>query len=247
MCWKVKGVGPYTAAAIASFAFNEPKAVVDGNVYRVLSRIYGIDKSIDNQKNRDYFNRLATSLLNTDVPGIYNQAIMDFGATICKPVPVCIECPFKMQCKAYQSNKVLHYPVKEKKTMIRSRWFQYLVISYRGKLCICQRTRKDIWQNLFEFPVIESGIRLTTQKIKEEVNKKYGIELAEWKTSISPVYQQRLSHQLIHGRFLFIDVTRKPGMTGMTWVDQSDLNRYPFPKLILQFLSNTDQIRPVSF
>src|ERR1043166_2452290 len=152
----LKGIGPYTAAAIASFGFNEQRAVVDGNVFRVLSRMFGIAKSIDSAEGKKWFNDLAGRLLYKKDPALYNQAIMDLGAVVCKPVPVCELCPFKKKCHARLTNKVHSLPVKGKKVLIRKRWFNYVLLEYKGKLAIRKREEKDIWHNLFEFLLVES-------------------------------------------------------------------------------------------
>src|SRR6266404_2400551 len=130
---KLKGIGPYTAAAIASFAFNESRAVVDGNVFRVLARIFGIDKPIDSSEGKKVFNQLANELLDKQKPGLYNQAIKDFGAVICKPVPVCEQCPFNKYCKAFWNDRISSLPVKTKKTVIQKRWFYYIHSSLSAK------------------------------------------------------------------------------------------------------------------
>src|SRR5687767_14335150 len=120
---ELKGVGPYTASAIASFAFNRPHAVVDGNVFRVLSRLFGISRPVDSADGKKFFTGLANDLMDKNQPGLYNQAIMDFGAVICKPQPVCKQCIFSNSCYAFLNNKVQEFPVKEKKISIRKRWF----------------------------------------------------------------------------------------------------------------------------
>ena len=161
----LKGVGPYTAAAIASFAFNLPHAVVDGNVFRVLARIFGKSIPVDSTEGKKYFAALANELLDKKQPGIYNQAIMDFGAVICKPVsPLCTKCVFKKQCSAFLNNKIDKLPVKGKKITIRKRWFYYLLLEYKNKMLIHQRTVKDIWQLLYEFPLIEENKELSQTK-----------------------------------------------------------------------------------
>ena len=134
----LKGIGPYTAAAISSFAYNLPHAVVDGNVFRVLARVFGISKSIDSTEGKKQFTVLAEELLDKNHPGLYNQAIMDFGAVICKPAaPLCDTCVFKKECYAFRHNKVNALPVKEKKINIKKRWFYYLVLEYSKLLSNC--------------------------------------------------------------------------------------------------------------
>jgi A/G-specific adenine glycosylase len=235
---QLKGVGPYTAAAIASFAFEEAYAVVDGNVFRVLSRIFGISKPIDTGEGKKLFNELANKLVDKKLPGLYNQAIMDFGAVICKPIPQCSQCPFNKRCKAFLDEKVLSLPVKSRKTTIRQRWFYYVVFEYKGHLAIRQRTEKDIWRNLFEFSLIESGKPLDEKTIVKQITRKSwiknnGIQIK----SISPPFKQQLSHQLIEGRFACLTVRRKPKlMDGTIWVRKAEVKNYAFPKFITQYL-----------
>ena len=153
---KLKGVGPYTAAAIASFAFQLPYAVVDGNVYRVLSRFFGMDTPIDSTIGKKQFANLAQQLLDPTKPDVYNQAIMDFGATWCTPKQAkCNKCPLSEQCAAFQTNRVEKYPIKQKKLKKRTRYFHYLIFNYSGQTWIEKRAGKDIWQGLYQFPLIE--------------------------------------------------------------------------------------------
>src|SRR6185369_4348241 len=153
----LKGVGNYTASAIASFAYNLPYAVVDGNVFRVLSRIFGIKKPVDSTEGKKFFSQLAFDLLDKKQPGIYNQALMDFGAVICKPYPLCTICVFKEYCFAFKNNSINKLPVKKKRIKITTRWFNYLVIEYQGKIYIHKRTGNDIWKNLHEFVLLETN------------------------------------------------------------------------------------------
>ena len=168
----LKGIGPYTAAAISSFAFNLPHAVVDGNVFRVLARIFNIKIPVDTTQGKKFFSELAEKLLDRNEPAQYNQAIMDFGAIICKPVnPACEQCVFNKECYAFQNGVVDQLPVKEKKIRIKTRWFYYLVLEHKNKLYIRQRQGKDIWQQLFEFPLLESDLELDENRIYELAKK----------------------------------------------------------------------------
>ena len=233
----LRGIGPYTAAAISSFAFNLPYAVVDGNVFRVLARIFGIFTSIDSSVGKKKFTRLANKLLDGKQPGIHNQAIMDFGAVICKPAPLCDQCIFKKNCFAFLHDKINELPVKEKKISIRKRWFYYLVMEYKGETAIHQRTEKDIWQQLYQFPMIETDketdpeIILTLAEKRGLLVKRNGIII-----SVSGFYKQPLSHQLIAGRFISIKLKRKPGQKNdWMWAAKNELNKYAFPKVINQY------------
>jgi A/G-specific adenine glycosylase len=154
----LKGVGPYTAAAIASFAFSLPYAVVDGNVYRVLARIFGISIPSDSTEGKKQFAQLAQQLLDVRQPAAANQAMMDFGAAVCKPQnPACGHCPFSKYCIAFKTGMVQQLPVKEKTLRIRRRWLCCLVCGYDGKLYIRKRPPGDVWENLHEFLCAEAA------------------------------------------------------------------------------------------
>lgn len=237
----LKGIGPYTAAAISSFAFGLPHAVVDGNVFRVLSRIFGIDKPIDSAEGKKYFTRLANELLDKKQPGSYNQAIMDFGAVVCNPfAPLCNDCVFNKACYAFLNNKVTELPVKKKKLKIKKRWFYYLVIEYKNQIVIRQRAAKDIWQQLYEFPLIETAaeqdikqILLQAQKAGLLQKKNYGL------IEVSPLFKQQLSHQLITGRFITIQLKKKPLIkNGEIWVTRKAIRQFAFPRFINKYLEN---------
>src|SRR3954471_2181765 len=153
----LKGIGPYIAAAISSFAFNLPHAVVDGNVFRVLARCFGIFTPTDSTEGKKVFSELALQLLDKARPALYNQAIMDFGATICKPVnPLCSQCPEQNICAAYLNGTINELPVKEKKLQKKMRWFTYFIFNVGDKTLVHQRNTKDIWQNLYEFYLVET-------------------------------------------------------------------------------------------
>lgn len=234
---KLKGIGPYTAAAIASFAFNKPYAVLDGNVFRVLSRIYGIEKPIDTTKGKQLFFQLANELLDKKNPGTYNQAIMDFGATICKPVPECDHCPFKRCCKAFLSKRVLSLPIKIKKVTVQKRYFDYIIIEYNGRLAIRQRTEKDIWRNLFEFLLLESHRELDKEAILKKIKTMDGVMNIKFETqSVSAKFSQRLSHQFIEGKFICLKFSEKPKLSNVLWVRKNEIKKYAFPQFINQYL-----------
>ncbi|MEO7120115.1 MAG: A/G-specific adenine glycosylase, partial [Ginsengibacter sp.] len=153
----LKGIGTYTAAAIASFAYNQPYAVVDGNVFRVLARFFGIQTAVDTSLGKKLFGNLATELLDKKNPAEYNQAIMDFGAVVCKPLqPLCLECPLQVECIAFKKNLTDKLPLKEKSIKRRERFFNYILIEQNNKLYVNQRSAKDIWQNLYEFILLET-------------------------------------------------------------------------------------------
>jgi A/G-specific adenine glycosylase len=235
---ELKGIGPYTAAAISSFAFNLPYAVLDGNVFRVLARIFGIIIPIDSTEGKKKFIDLANKLLDKQQPGLYNQAIMDFGAVICKPAPLCNQCPFKKTCFAFLHNKINELPVKEKKIKIKNRWFYYLVMEYDNKTAIRQRTGKDIWQQLFEFPMIEADKEQRLKNVLSAAEKNGLLKKNSYVVnSLSPLCKQQLSHQLIAGQFITIKLKRKPiSKNGWLWLAKGKLNKYAFPKYINSYL-----------
>ena len=239
---KLKGIGPYTAAAIASFAFNEQRAVVDGNVFRVLARIFGIEEPIDSTKGKKAFNALAGKLLDKKNPALYNQAIMDFGAVVCKPVPICEQCPFKQKCEAFLNDKIFSLPVKGKKVLIKKRWFNYVLLEYKEKFAVRQRHAKDIWHNLFEFLLVESGKEFGEKEIVKEAKKKKWIGANSYEIEyVSPVCKQQLSHQLIKGRFTKLKLHRKPELPpDILWIRKKELKKYAFPMFINQHLRKMD-------
>ena len=241
----LKGVGPYTAAAISSFAYKLPHAVMDGNVYRVLARLFGVFIPSDSTEGKKFFTLLAEDLLDRTEPGLYNQAIMDFGATICKPVaPVCASCIFKDSCYAFMHNAVAELPLKAKKITIRKRWFYYLVIEHNKKIAVSQRSSKDIWQNLFEFPMIEQESDTSTTKILRQAEKAGLLPAGEYTVqSISPAQKQQLTHQLIAGQFIAVKVNYKPDLgKDVKWVSRKEMNKMAFPKFINAYLETASKM-----
>jgi len=235
----LKGIGSYTASAIASFAYNLPYAVVDGNVFRVLSRIFGIKKAIDSTEGKRYFSKLAYELLDKKEPGLYNQSIMDFGAVVCKPInPKCEDCVFKKYCKAFQENQVKALPFKKKKIKIISRWFYYLILEYKGRVYIKQRLDSDIWKNLYEFVLIETKQKSVISLIMKTAVKK-GI-ISEKQGSLqtaSNLQSQLLSHQKISGQFIQVKLSQKMTVPGYILVSKKQLQNYAFPRFINSYLS----------
>jgi A/G-specific adenine glycosylase len=231
---QLKGVGSYTAAAIASFAYNLPHAVLDGNVFRVLSRIFDAGIPIDTTEGKKYFTDLAQRLLSHQDPGAYNQAIMDFGATVCKPSPSCSRCFFQQHCLAFRHGRQELLPIKEKKTKVRERWLHYFVVECAGEVAIRQRTSNDIWQQLFEFPLVETAAASTPAELLDEFRRQYGIATDAGAGMVQE--DQRLSHQLIHFSFFRLKAKKKENIAGCTWVKRALLHQYAFPKTLQQFL-----------
>ena len=230
----LKGIGSYTAAAISSFAFNLPYAVIDGNVFRVLARIFGIYTPTHSTEGKKIYTELANKLLNKKQPGPYNQAIMDFGAVICRPVPVCNQCVFRKNCFAFLNKKINELPVKGKKINIKKRWFYYLVMEYKNETAIRQRLEKDIWQQLYEFPMIEADAPTDLKKVLLQAEKAGWLSKNNYDIiSKSPLYKQQLSHQLIAGRFIKIKLKLKSEQTNnLLWLTKNKLDKHAFPGLI---------------
>ena len=236
----LKGIGPYTAAAIGSFAFNIPKAVVDGNVFRVLSRYFGIATAIDSAEGKKNFTLLADDLLDKKKPGNYNQALMDFGAVICKPqLPLCNDCVLKKNCSALADNKVNELPVKEKSIIKKTRWFYYFIAEYKNQQYVRKRPAKDIWENLYEFILIEENEAATIDKLlsSKKVKELSGIKKVDI-ISNSGIYKQQLTHQTICGQFICIKLTKPLKATGFQMVDKTETKHLPFPKFINQYLQD---------
>ena len=204
----LKGVGDYTAAAIASFAYDLPYAVLDGNVYRVLARWMGLDTPIDSTEGKQVFSKLAQDVLDKAFPARHNQAMMDFGATWCTPkLPKCGDCPFQDICTAYQTKRVDVLPVKSKKLIKKERFFVYLVFKKNGNTFLQKREAKDIWQNLWTFPSIE------TTHLPIDVTSAHALLAEDYPVlqpvdilSISKPYKQTLTHRFIHA--VFVEVSR---------------------------------------
>lgn len=233
----LKGVGSYTASAISSFAFNLPHAVVDGNVFRVLARVFGINKPVDTTEGKKYFTALAEELLDKDQPGIYNQAIMDFGAVMCKPAnPLCTTCNLRKNCYAFQHNKISQLPIKKKKIRITTRWFYYLVMRDRTTVALRQRVEKDIWHSLYEFPLIETKKETPLKAILQIAHENKWVGKNDFEvTSVSAEIKQQLTHQLIRARFIEIRASKKTSKE-LKWVGLNKISSYAFPGLINQFL-----------
>ncbi len=196
----LKGVGDYTASAIASICFNQADAVVDGNVYRVLARTFGIDTPIDSTEGRKRFKELAQELIDPASPGDHNQAVMELGATVCTPKNyACMLCPLQPKCIAFSSGRIDELPVKEGVAKTRDRFFNYLHIRTPKGLYVRQRTGKDIWQGLFELPLIESDKALGQRALATEVVRLWG---NGWKVvAKSDEVKHVLSHQIIRAVF----------------------------------------------
>jgi len=235
----LKGVGEYTASAIASFAYNLPYAVLDGNVYRVLSRYFGIDIPIDSSEGKRYFSTLAKKILDKKNPSEYNQAIMEFGATFCKPVqPDCNNCLLNRYCSAYLENKVNLLPVKSKKIIKNNRHLNYLVFLIDNKYTLIhKRNNNDIWKGLYEFYLVESNKTFSKNKIITLLKEK---DISFQSISDYPVIKHILTHQNLIIKFFVIQNVsinvihqlEKP----MNKILLSEIHQYPFPIVIQNFI-----------
>jgi A/G-specific adenine glycosylase len=231
---KLKGIGDYTAAAISSFCFNKPQAVVDGNVYRVLARLFAIDTAINSTEGKKQFAILAQELLDKKNPGIYNQAVMEFGALYCVPQnPDCENCIFNGVCQSGNLNEALKYPVKIANKKVTTRYFEYFIILHKENTYTQQRIGKDIWKNLHQFPMLEYKEKTDNTKVIERFKKEI-IKLPSTGFEIKKqtLYKKhKLSHQTIFARFTYIKVRKFDGV-GYKQTSLKDLAKLPFPILL---------------
>ena len=239
------GVGPYTAAAIASIAFDLPHAVVDGNVYRVLARLYDIDTPINRNEGTALFADLADRLLDRVHPGRHNQALMEFGALHCLPQhPDCLECPLAAACLARAHGTVALRPAKEPKPAVRTRHFHYLVLQTPDhSVYLRKREGNDIWKNLYDFPCIESDAPIDTETLVASeafCSLTEGVDFVIGPISLP--YTHKLTHQTLVATFLQIKInnflssiqTKK-----LLLAPENELGSFPVPKLIENYLQNT--------
>ncbi len=235
----LKGVGPYTAAAIASLAFELPHAVVDGNVYRLLSRYFGIKDAIDSTEGKKKFSKLANQLIDEKNPGTFNQAVMEFGAIQCKPVnPDCNLCPLQNSCYAYFQKQVSSLPVKSKKTLVRSRHFNYLVIHYKNTVYLNKRAGNDIWKGLYDFPLIETKDKKSETEIFSSLELKTILEATEFNVhSVSKFYKHILSHQQLHARFVEIEIGKPLKSKTLIKANLKELEKYALPRLVERYIN----------
>jgi A/G-specific adenine glycosylase len=242
----LKGVGDYTAAAIVSFAYEMPYPVVYGNVYRVLSRFFGIKTAIDNPKAKKEFTALANTLIQeVKTPSVFNQAIMDFGALQCKPaLPLCSICPLKNNCYALNNNVVETLPLKEKKITVKERFFHYLVIKQEDTVYIRKRPAGDIWQNLYEFPLIEATKPLSSKEIT--AHEIWGSIFGGLEIRVIPLQvsaTQKLTHRKINALFFEVALPNDKLRLSlieknMIAVEAKKLNNFAFPKIVDWYIQN---------
>lgn len=222
---QLKGIGDYTAAAIGSIAFKLPYPAVDGNVLRIISRIFGVFDDIATQKTKQKITDICAKVIDTQRPGDFNQACMEFGATWCTPKnPQCTECPFRNQCYAQLNGQVDTLPIKSNKITKRERYFVYTIYIYNDNTVIEQRTGKDIWESLYQFPLQE-----TTKQEYEQIEN-FDFEIREV-----------LTHQIIHAKFI-VKSECEPLQPSMKQIEVpvSALNDYPKPKIITEFIESKE-------
>ena len=233
---KLKGVGEYTAAAIASFSYNEPVAVLDGNVFRVLSRYFNVDSDISLPKTKTEFQQLAQEVLDKKNPAMFNQAIMEFGALQCVPKnPDCNSCVLNSSCAALQHKKVSELPVKSKKTKVTNRYLNYLILKDSDSNYIVQkREGKGIWENLYEFPLLETDFLLSEKDAIDQISEMqfYNQKPSEILILQNEITLHKLSHQHLHIRFFELRFSSKlPDSKPFTAIE-----KLPFPIVIHNFM-----------
>ncbi|AJR02679.1 A/G-specific adenine glycosylase [Siansivirga zeaxanthinifaciens] len=235
---KLKGIGDYTASAIASICFNEAAAVVDGNVYRVLSRYFGIDTAINSTKGNKEFKLLAQELIDKNDPAIFNQAIMEFGATQCKPQsPDCSLCPFNASCFAFNNNKVASFPLKIKAAKAKKKYFNFLVIESKNEQTLLEkREGKGIWENLYQFPLVETNKDMDFDDFNEIVKNVDLLKNIDYHLSLfnSEAIVHKLSHQHLYSKFWIVKTDASLPNT----IAIETVKEYPVPILIGNFIES---------
>ena len=226
---KLPGIGDYTASAISSICNNEVQPVVDGNVFRFLSRMFKIDLPIDKLKTKTYFKKLGFKLIDAVNPGDFNQAMMDYGSMVCRPKKFqCHKCLFSSNCKAFNSNTVMLYPFKEKRIKIKHRFLNYIfIITNDRKTLIKKRNGNGIWKNLYEFPLIETKKESSVNEIIKELDFKY----------LKFISEKKIKHKLTHQQLNISFFTFKVSNFDDDLTDIKALSNYPFPRPINKFIS----------
>ncbi|HYK76194.1 MAG TPA: A/G-specific adenine glycosylase [Daejeonella sp.] len=236
---KLKGIGEYTAAAISSFSANEAKAVVDGNVFRLLARYFGLNTPINTGAGKKLFTELANQLIDKNQPGTYNQAAMEFGSLQCKPVkPHCPACPLLPGCQAYKQNRIDELPVKIKSQKIRNRHFNYIVAHTNRGILLHKRGPNDIWQHLHQLPLFETPTSANAVDIIQSADFKNIFGPKTIIKNVSRPPKHLLSHQRLHAQFIEIDNFTEPNLEkhDWFWATTQDLKQLAQPKLIFEFL-----------
>lgn len=232
----LRGVGDYTAAAIASIAFGLPCAVVDGNVYRVLSRYFGIDTPIDTTAGHKQFRELAQALIDPRRPGLYNQALMDFGAMQCTPqAPHCLCCPLSDSCAALQQGRVDSLPVKARRTAVRHRYLAYICIRSAGRIFLHRRPAGDIWQGLYEPYLVEFDHAPTEEEVAAHTAVKAVLPAGTPLVPVAKGLSHILTHRHLHADFYVAEVPEDAHVPGYVAVESASLADYAVPRLVERF------------
>ena len=232
---RLPGVGPYTAAAIASIAFAEPVPVVDGNVFRVISRLFAFEASRSSPAQKEVA-RLSAFLMPAERPGDFNQAVMELGALLCTPSPVCDQCPLASWCGARHLGRTATIPLPAKKPSLRIRYFHYFVITFDDRLVVTRRRNKDIWHMLYELPLLETDGEEPPGKVIDRMRRNYPF-LAELPVQISPPRRHQLTHLTVIARFYRVEPTKIPSLPpGWIIVKRENPGEKAFPRLIGAYL-----------
>jgi A/G-specific adenine glycosylase len=236
---KLKGIGPYTAAAIASIAFNEPVPAVDGNVHRVLSRYFGLHQPAGSQSAIKECMNIGTELIKGYNPGKFNQSVIELGALVCTPKqPKCTECPLNEDCFALKNNMVNDLPVKKEKVKVKLRYFHYLHIKCKGQTAIKKRSDNDIWKELFEFPLIETNQNIDyVEFIEQELWKSILPDTPE-KLLFAGEFKHILTHQHIEAKFYTIEISHWPSSFPFLIIEDNKLQAYAVSRLTEKYLQN---------
>jgi A/G-specific adenine glycosylase len=245
---KIKGIGKYTAGAIASMAFNLPYAAIDGNVYRVLSRLFNDFTPIDISISYKYYETKIKKIFDSSHPSLFNQAIIELGALICLPAkPLCRNCPVKSHCEAFLNDTILQLPVKNKIKSIKNRYLYYFVFSDNQQIIFHRRTENDIWKFLYDFPAIESDKEiekpleiLKNTEIFENFLKKIDIK----EITVSPPVKHLLTHQILHILFIKVRLNRIPGnkLNKNTYSELDSIFQEPNNTIVAEMLDNSSEL-----
>lgn len=237
---KLKGVGEYTAAAVASIAFNEAVAVVDGNVIRVISRLFALEEAVDKPSSIREIKMLAAEILDKTKPALHNQAIMEFGALHCVPVnPDCINCPLNHKCLACKYKIVDKIPFKSQKVKVRNRFFYYLAIKVNNGFYFQKRGPGDIWEGLYEFPLIETRETAMPETIPHLIREKLANESEIKIINISEPIKHILTHQKLHVYFILLQAANEINHPDWNWIARKNIFDLAVPKVIDNYLHST--------
>jgi A/G-specific adenine glycosylase len=246
---KLPGIGDYTAAAIASFAYQLPHPAIDGNIIRVMSRLFGIFEQPHSPESKKMILQTSNLLLSNSEPDIYNQAMMEFGAMLCGPTnPNCGECPVNIYCYAFENKIVAELPLAKKKVEIKVRFFYFIILKLNDKILLEKRTNKDIWLNLFQFPLIEDQTEINLENLLPRIKNKLSLKnlIIE---NISEVIEHKLTHRILKAQFIHIEIAENFDLVNLAaepeliynanmnfnWVSEAELDCYAMPQLLVDY------------